>query len=258
MTARNIMRELQGLDARLDRDGNRLILRAGRYPVPHHLVEQAREAKRELLTLLGGGGALRIPNQQADLPTSPKPVSTLGEFLSESRGNAGDSLRCSNEHLSEHLSSSNEHLSERVLEESEDFCGPSGEERQFNHEVCEQDSPDLPKVLTPPGNVSILANAQDLCGVQGLVPLKVLTPSCRKSLSYDASQQNASGGAPYKSVGCKTVGYPTCCECGLPIDERLQTSWGGKPCHRACGEAAWRRELLTEFGHQGVPDSPIS
>jgi hypothetical protein len=33
-----------------------------------------------------------------------------------------------------------------------------------------------------------------------------------------------------------------CCECGLPIIERLPTSWGGRPCHRDCGEAAWRRE----------------
>jgi hypothetical protein len=32
-----------------------------------------------------------------------------------------------------------------------------------------------------------------------------------------------------------------CCECGLPINECLQTSWGGDPCHRACREAAWRR-----------------
>ena len=31
-----------------------------------------------------------------------------------------------------------------------------------------------------------------------------------------------------------------CCECGTLIDERLPTTWGGRPCHRACGEAAWR------------------
>jgi hypothetical protein len=33
-----------------------------------------------------------------------------------------------------------------------------------------------------------------------------------------------------------------CCECGLPIIERLPTSWGGRPCHRDCGEAAFERE----------------
>jgi hypothetical protein len=30
-----------------------------------------------------------------------------------------------------------------------------------------------------------------------------------------------------------------CCECGKPINEPLPTSWGGLPCHRECGEAAW-------------------
>ena len=34
-----------------------------------------------------------------------------------------------------------------------------------------------------------------------------------------------------------------CCECGTLIDERLPTSWGGRPCHGACGEAAWRRAV---------------
>jgi hypothetical protein len=34
-----------------------------------------------------------------------------------------------------------------------------------------------------------------------------------------------------------------CCECGEVITERLVTSWGGRSCHRACGEAAWRRAL---------------
>jgi hypothetical protein len=38
------------------------------------------------------------------------------------------------------------------------------------------------------------------------------------------------------------LGYPVCSECGSPIDERLETRWGGERCHRACGEAVWRRE----------------
>jgi hypothetical protein len=32
-----------------------------------------------------------------------------------------------------------------------------------------------------------------------------------------------------------------CCECGMLIDECLPTIWGGLACHRACGEAVWRR-----------------
>ena len=36
----------------------------------------------------------------------------------------------------------------------------------------------------------------------------------------------------------------TCCECGMPITERLETWWGGERCHRACGEAAFERGKL--------------
>ena len=32
-----------------------------------------------------------------------------------------------------------------------------------------------------------------------------------------------------------------CCECGLPVTERLETWWGGERVHRACGEAAFER-----------------
>jgi hypothetical protein len=33
---------------------------------------------------------------------------------------------------------------------------------------------------------------------------------------------------------------PICCECGYIIIDR-EAWWGGDPCHRECGEAAWRR-----------------
>jgi TubC N-terminal docking domain len=36
---------------------------------------------------------------------------------------------------------------------------------------------------------------------------------------------------------------PACCECGALLLEP-STWWGGEPCHRDCGEAAWRREWL--------------
>jgi hypothetical protein len=57
-TTRNIIRELQALGAYLERDGDRLVLWTGRHPVPRHLVEQARDAKRELLALLDARAAL--------------------------------------------------------------------------------------------------------------------------------------------------------------------------------------------------------
>ena len=37
-------------------------------------------------------------------------------------------------------------------------------------------------------------------------------------------------------------GLCVCCECGRPIEEKLETWWGGERCHRGCGEAAFQRE----------------
>jgi len=36
-----------------------------------------------------------------------------------------------------------------------------------------------------------------------------------------------------------------CCQCGKSITEALPTTWGGLPCHRACGESAFQREKQT-------------
>jgi hypothetical protein len=36
------------------------------------------------------------------------------------------------------------------------------------------------------------------------------------------------------------VRLPSCCECGAAILEAV-TWWGGGPCHRDCGEVAFRR-----------------
>jgi len=32
---------------------------------------------------------------------------------------------------------------------------------------------------------------------------------------------------------------PMCCICAASIVERLPASWGGEPCHHACGEVAF-------------------
>jgi hypothetical protein len=49
--------------------------------------------------------------------------------------------------------------------------------------------------------------------------------------------------AAVTSLFPKQGGGSVCCECGTLIAERLATSWGGRPCHRECGEAAWRRAV---------------
>ena len=49
--------------------------------------------------------------------------------------------------------------------------------------------------------------------------------------------------AAHETCGSAAIGpLPVCCDCALPIAERLETWWGSERCHRACGEAAWRRE----------------
>jgi hypothetical protein len=44
--------------------------------------------------------------------------------------------------------------------------------------------------------------------------------------------------------------FPRCCICCATVWEPLLTSWGGKPCHRDCGEAAFQAaKAAGEYGH---------
>src|SRR5215472_17232030 len=77
--ARDIIRELQALGAHLERDGDRMTLRAGRQPIPQLLVQRARDAKRELLALFDEPTALSPPTKNRHFPTTKKTVAALGE-----------------------------------------------------------------------------------------------------------------------------------------------------------------------------------
>jgi len=57
---------------------------------------------------------------------------------------------------------------------------------------------------------------------------------------------------PSVSLSAPTAGI-ACCECGTAIIEPVATWWGGQPCHRDCGEAAWRRAVAEGryLGHTG-------
>jgi hypothetical protein len=66
--ARNIIRELRALGARPERNGDRLILRAGSRPIPQPLAQQARDAKRELVAFLGRASPLRPPRSKEPFP----------------------------------------------------------------------------------------------------------------------------------------------------------------------------------------------
>src|SRR4029077_5269567 len=82
------------------------------------------------------------------------------------------------------------------------------------------------KMLTEDAHVSAFVESQHSCGFGPPETPKVLTsPTCSER----------------EYLHAPTAGV-TCCECGTAIAERLATSWGGRPCHRKCGEAAWRRE----------------
>jgi hypothetical protein len=58
----------------------------------------------------------------------------------------------------------------------------------------------------------------------------------------EATSATSTTNAKTPSNDIRITDYPMCCECGLPIDERIAAWWGGDRCHRECGEAAFRRE----------------
>jgi hypothetical protein len=60
ISAREILHKLHTLGARVERNGDRLILRAGTKPVPGQLIREARAVKTELLATLASA-SLRQP-----------------------------------------------------------------------------------------------------------------------------------------------------------------------------------------------------
>jgi hypothetical protein len=52
--APGILQKLRALGARIESNGDRLVLRAGKRPVPQSMVEEARTAKAELLAFREG------------------------------------------------------------------------------------------------------------------------------------------------------------------------------------------------------------
>ena len=246
MRAREIIREMQAIGARLERVGDRLSLRAGSRPVPQLLIEQARDAKRELLALLDERSALRPPSEDGDPPTTKKPLAVLGENCPENRETAGGLLTPPNGGLSGGLRSHFADLT--VLEDdglstrNEDFYGLCRDDSDCNRQASAKDSHDLSKTATQKQNLAVLGNGQVFCGSQPPSPPKAATFFCRDGLSHAAAQQNTAWADSSDTAGCATVGSRhTCCECGTAIVEPVMTWWGGQPCHRDCGETAFRQ-----------------
>jgi hypothetical protein len=62
-----------------------------------------------------------------------------------------------------------------------------------------------------------------------------------KSDKSPKSRRNPREADATKAPGFCDKRVVECCECGLPITERLETWWGGERAHRSCGEAAFER-----------------
>jgi hypothetical protein len=219
---RDILCQLRGMGARLEHQNGRLVLRAGKRSVPEPLVEQVRAIKGELLMLLGG---VDDPNQslspydkkawrssRESTPRAPetpgfaegRQVGALREVFAEGRQVGG----CAHEH--------------------------SSEERQ-------KPTMEAPKDAT----LALLDESQHFRGLKAPIEPKDATESCRRDLRHAAAQQPTTSGSIAGPKLHAIVGSrPACCECGTAIVEPVMTWWGGQPCHRDCGETAFRQTKM--------------
>jgi hypothetical protein len=247
LSARNVLRELQALGAHLERNGDRLILRAGSRRIPQVLVQRAREAKQDLFALLGSVDTGSSPSGVAGLPTSQRSVAVLGNTRPESRGNAADAPRPPVDGLSgglrEHPAALAVLPDDAMASKSEEIYGFGRDAPKTNLSASGADSLKPPITATLFEELAVLENHDVYGGSQGVASPKTATNFRRDGLSHAAPQQIATEARSYETNGSANIGaLPLCCGCLLPIDERLETWWGSERCHRACGEAAWRRE----------------
>jgi len=261
--ARNIIRELQALGARLERDGDRLILRAGKRRIPQLVVQQARDTKQELIALLDERAALSPPSQNGGFPTIKTRVALLEENFPEGRRNTGNPLRPPIGSLSGGLRSEPANLAvlgdDAPEQERKVFRGVRRDGREFNQPASGDDSPDLPKTATPSETLAVLAEGLDFCGSQGSSPPNTATVFCRDGLSRAAAQQNADRREPGETVGCATEGYRA--EAGRPSE----TARGGVEKARVAiveHDAGILREWVDGLArlHPGCPpgDAPLN
>lgn len=190
--ARDIIRELQALGARLEADGERLVLHAGSRAIPQPLVQQARGAKRAILALLGATIAPSAPagnrDGLSDPPVTKNRLAALANYALESRRNANDLLRPPFGGLSGGVSSENRGgISERetlaVLAgdpETQDLRHLSLNYAPPNLSVSGGEDVETPKTATPKPVLAILGNRQDFCGAHDDFSPKTATRSCRK------------------------------------------------------------------------------
>ena len=249
--ARNIVRELQALGAHLKRHGDRLVLRAGNRQIPQPLVQQARDAKRDILALLDSVDTLRPTSGNAVLLTSQKSVAVLAKSRPQSRRNADDLLSPPVGGLSGGLSVGFDALAplddcatasdaSTRPPKREDPCGSCQDADKINHPVSGCVSVEAPKTATPTEPLAVLANREARRGFQAGPSTKPATLSCRESLSDAAPQQNS-----LTIESCETSG------CLFGATEGLE-----KPCADRCGlverQGGVFRHFCAECGRWGA------
>jgi hypothetical protein len=207
VSARNIIRELQALGARLERDGDRLILRAGSRLIPQLVVQQARDAKQELIALLDETAALSVPRREGPFPATKNPVASSEENCPESRRNSRGSLRMPVGTLSGILSGGPAAMAsldgDGSPAKSEDPCAPG----EYCHVSTSGRQADFAKDATLKTPLASLAKSHGFCGSAPPLGPKDATAFCREYLSHDAAQQNAARQEGRETVGCATQGY---------------------------------------------------
>jgi hypothetical protein len=219
--AADVLKRLRALGARIESDGDRLILRAGKRPIPEPLVEEVRTAREGLLGLLAPK-ALTSRHSVEDEHLRHQTGLKAAENLVPTKALMG-------EHLREHLREGDEHLRQ---------------DPQKSSVPGENSSPTAAKAPTKAITKALmgehLRRGEDLCGFGAPETPKVLI-----SQGTSVCEHLRAGGEHLgKTTPAATVGSTLmCCECGTAIAEPVVTWWGGRPCHRGCGEAAWRREL---------------
>ena len=229
--ARNIVRELQALGAHLKRHGDRLVLRAGNRPIPQPLVQQARDAKRDILALFDSVDTLRPISGYSVPLTSQKSVAVLAKSRPESRRNADDLLSPPVGGLSGGLSVGFDALAplddcatasdaSTRSPKREDPCGSRQDADKINHPVSGCVSVEAPKTATPTERLAVLANRKARRGFQPGPSNKTATQSCSEWLSDAAPQQNSLTIESCETSGClfgATEGFEKPCadRCGL-------------------------------------------
>ena len=145
-TAHAVLRQLSAIGARLESRGDKIVLRAGPWPVPHELMEAAREAKHELAKMLSPPKTLNNGEGERLRELQPQKARLSAGFVEGAQISKSEHLRVDVSTFggAEDFSGFPAHASAKVLTEAahlSSFGNPEG------FRGCQRDSE--PKALNP-------------------------------------------------------------------------------------------------------------